>query len=248
MSTQVKRHWTRTAWRCVVGGVLLGLVIGWTAGWKDHAGVTPEPNRADGQSLRRAETEGFAGGSVPASDGDDVESSLLPDRDLSDAPAQSAVRAPVTFAAGAHVPTQNEKSLYRSLRLRAKAVGVDLPREFNGSKALWTDIGHVSDAFSTDISAAKHARSQRLMRVASTKQPEERVGNPGEVVKTARTGSAALSGGASVFSSNNEGVYRIQVRGGEDPELDRLDETLRSLSLECAEALQHVLKSHGVTK
>jgi hypothetical protein len=217
--------------------VFVGMVLG--------AGVAVWSSTGLGTGVRPDGAEA-AGVRVPASADD-----------LSSAATQIVVdeRVPLTIGASTstaalagyvrHEPDKSDLDRYRKLRLRAKNVGVELPRSIFGTAQMWSEIKDVEESYWRDIADARSERSRAMHKVAFRMRKEnagERVGNLGEFQRGNRSSG---SSDREVMVSTGEGTYSIIVAPGMDAEVDRLDTDFRVLSAMCAEALAHVLRTHG---
>jgi hypothetical protein len=145
-----------------------------------------------------------------------------------------------------HDATHLERWAYRRSQGSALAIGLKLPRFIDGPKEMWDDLVALDKTYEPEVSAAKDKKSSRLMAYALKKQERERVGDIGKVVSASKIDRSGP--GETVHIGTPEGVFQVKVLPGEDAELDRLQDELKVLCTANADALMHVLRSHGVLK
>ncbi|MBL8751941.1 MAG: hypothetical protein JNK15_01465 [Planctomycetes bacterium] len=146
----------------------------------------------------------------------------------------------------AYTPDVIERSRYGSLRDAATAIGVELPRQPVGTRAMWTELLDVVKTYERELKRAQTKRGKRLFDYAVKKQQRERIGEPGTFQKVPRE---SLTGPDSmVHVSGPDGVYLVRVSPGEDAEFDGHVARLRELQQAQTDAATHVLRSHGALR
>ena len=140
----------------------------------------------------------------------------------------------------------HERWAYRRSLGSASAIGIKLPRFIDGPKEMWDDLVALDKAYEPEVSAAKQRKTDRARTLALKKQERERIGDLGKVVSASKLERSGP--GETVHIGTPEGVFLVKVMPGEDAELDRLQEELKVLRTANADALVHVLRSHGVLK